>query len=559
MNRPQELLPLFPSRIWTMIALAVLFVLLEAPRAGAQVDGFEVTPVCQVWQTCRPRAINNRGQVVGEWESPVLGGPRAFLWDPANPVQFFHDLGPGRAYGINDSGLVVGERPTGPFGFGRAVLWDTVSGGLVDIGGFWGVGVLSSQANAINNNGQVAGTFADSQRSHAFVWDSSNGIQDLSNLGRAFEFARGINDAGIVVGDGGGRAVFWNNTPSNPCPPSFPWTCVVVDPTPATFSTVHDLGPGVVFGINNNVSPGWEGPFAQMVGWTFPTGADLWESVGMIPGPVSPLAVLGNRELGNLGDAFAWAVDINNRGQVVGNSFLACCGTIGEGRPQHAFFWDRQGGMRDINPRGWSGSEVTAINDLGQIVGVGDGGAFLLTPAARLSYSPEAGYGVDGVNPDTGTAQTQFTFKTVYIHTANQSPAYVNICLDNVCNAMSRDTNAADPLLMDGDFTNGEQYTFTTTLSPGPHAYRFETSDGTIVVTLPATGDIPGPEVMPRPGDVDLDGDVDMDDLSLILAARNTLASGPNDPRDLNRDGEIDALDARILTTLCTRPRCATQ
>jgi hypothetical protein len=47
---------------------------------------------------------------------------------------------------------------------------------------------------------------------------------------------------------------------------------------------------------------------------------------------------------------------------------------------------------------------------------------------------------------------------------------------------------------------------------------------------------------MPVLGDVDLDGDVDKSDLNLVLAARNTPASGPNDLRDLNGDGTIDVL-----------------
>jgi len=63
----------------------------------------------------------------------------------------------------------------------------------------------------------------------------------------------------------------------------------------------------------------------------------------------------------------------------------------------------------------------------------------------------------------------------------------------------------------------------------------------------------------PLPGDLDHDGDVDMDDLNLILAARNTPASGPDDPRDLDDDGMITGLDARKLVLLCTRPRCATK
>jgi hypothetical protein len=60
-------------------------------------------------------------------------------------------------------------------------------------------------------------------------------------------------------------------------------------------------------------------------------------------------------------------------------------------------------------------------------------------------------------------------------------------------------------------------------------------------------------------GDLDNDGDVDLDDLNILLAARDTAAIGPHDPRDLDGDGRITALDARKLTLLCTRPRCATK
>lgn len=60
------------------------------------------------------------------------------------------------------------------------------------------------------------------------------------------------------------------------------------------------------------------------------------------------------------------------------------------------------------------------------------------------------------------------------------------------------------------------------------------------------------------PGDLNGDGRVDQDDLNILLAALNTRATGPNDARDLNHDGVINALDARILVTLCTKPGCAT-
>lgn len=60
-------------------------------------------------------------------------------------------------------------------------------------------------------------------------------------------------------------------------------------------------------------------------------------------------------------------------------------------------------------------------------------------------------------------------------------------------------------------------------------------------------------------GDLDHDGDVDRDDLDILMAHRNQPDSGEDDPMDLDGDGQITGLDARILTQLCTRPRCATE
>ncbi len=58
-------------------------------------------------------------------------------------------------------------------------------------------------------------------------------------------------------------------------------------------------------------------------------------------------------------------------------------------------------------------------------------------------------------------------------------------------------------------------------------------------------------------GDADADGDIDQNDVNLIVAARNTLPSGPYDSRNLNGDAVIDALDARLATLECSRARCA--
>ncbi|ANE53778.1 hypothetical protein AYM39_00335 [Methylomonas sp. DH-1] len=59
------------------------------------------------------------------------------------------------------------------------------------------------------------------------------------------------------------------------------------------------------------------------------------------------------------------------------------------------------------------------------------------------------------------------------------------------------------------------------------------------------------------PGDIDGDKDVDLSDIKLVLAAKNRAASANNDPRDLDRNGVINMLDARKQTLLCTRSNCA--
>ena len=61
----------------------------------------------------------------------------------------------------------------------------------------------------------------------------------------------------------------------------------------------------------------------------------------------------------------------------------------------------------------------------------------------------------------------------------------------------------------------------------------------------------------PIPGDLNNDGDVDSSDLSSVRAWLGRSAVGPNDARDLDRSGKIDAGDEAALIALCTRRRCA--
>jgi hypothetical protein len=94
--------------------------------------------------------------------------------------------------------------------------------------------------------------------------------------------------------------------------------------------------------------------------------------------------------------------------------------------------------------------------------------------------------------------------------------------------------------------------TFTPTVA-GTYVFQLVVNDGpaystpvSVTLTVPILGDING------------DARVDTNDLAAITAALNTPANGPNDLRDLNGDGTINALDSRILVTLCTTAGCKT-
>ncbi len=153
--------------------------------------------------------INASGQVTGGSDLPH-DAPHGFLSSGGK----FTDLGWIQPAAVNASGQVAGQVP-----LSGAALY---SGGkttlLVNLSG---TPDYTSSATGINDKGQVIGQFTtwDSKKQadvyHGFLWTNGR-LLDLGALpaspeGYPYSVARGINNAGAVVGESNGRAFLFSN------------------------------------------------------------------------------------------------------------------------------------------------------------------------------------------------------------------------------------------------------------------------------------------------------------------------------------------------------------
>lgn len=277
--------------------------------------------------------INNSGQIVG-W---------GCVWQEG------HWLNPGlladgrmsRANDINDSGVVVGWAYTGATDADHLPLYHAVvqetGAPPFDLGtvGVW------SWAGRINNSGQIIGRSAlDSYGGEqvAVFWD-----ERVLAVVPALRWAGDINNSGLIAGASDTNAILWKH------------------------GMVEDLGPGVAVAISDS---GAAVGYSQLSsGWR---QATLWLHDGVV--------VALDMET---------VLDVNNRGAVVGATLVG-----DSGRPaKRASLW-HEGAILDLNSllpasSGWALLEAQAINDAGQIVGLGtlqgQTHGFLLTPVPEPS------------------------------------------------------------------------------------------------------------------------------------------------------------------------------
>ncbi|MDP3280935.1 MAG: PEP-CTERM sorting domain-containing protein [Nitrosomonas sp.] len=311
--------------------------------------------------------INNSGQVVGKSYLPggTNGTYRAFITGPNGAGMT--DLGTlggnySIATGINDSGQVVGSSSlinnsihafiTGPNGGGMNDL------GFLRVHGGGGGDFELSEAFAINNSGQVAGTDGGVPDVQAFI-SGTNGI-GLNGFPRShpwnYSSASGINDSGQVTG-------FIMNSEEILTRP------FITGPNGTGITVLENLG-GSYSNANSINNAG------QVVGWSYLPGNTVIHAFITGPNGVGPTDLL----VGQDGD-YSYAYDINDSGQVVGDFYTS------DGR--HTFLFKDDvfidlSLLPSVIEGGWTGLSAQAINNKGQIVGYGNlhghREAFLLSP-----------------------------------------------------------------------------------------------------------------------------------------------------------------------------------
>jgi probable HAF family extracellular repeat protein len=330
--------------------------------------------------------INDAGQVVGG-ASTSEGVSHAFLYD-RNASPKMQDLGTlggnySEARSINDAGQVVGYSDTtncsvaGCYTDYHAFLYERSATPQMQDLGTLGVGTQSginnSFASGINDAGQVVGGASTSSDSyHAFLYERSATpqMQDLGTLGVGttlgdnYSEARDINDAGQVVG--------LSITSSD----SYHAFLYERSATPQ----MQDLG---ALGDDDYSEARGINDAGQVVGVSAPASSSSFYHAFLYERSASPKM----QYLGTLGGNYSGAHDINDAGQVVGISTTSSDSF-------HAFLYDRSASpkMQDLNSlirphSGWSLVEALAINQRGQIVGLGERNghnhAFLLTPRKK--------------------------------------------------------------------------------------------------------------------------------------------------------------------------------
>jgi len=189
----------------------------DGPRRGYVFDGGVVTDIGIIGASDQGTrhsyayAINNHGQVVGEYDSPLWpednGHRHAFVWERGVMTDLHHAPGIGglasRAMDVNDWGWIVGEAQWDVSRQEEPTVW---RGGVPELLG--NLGYAGGIVLGVSNRGEMVGiTFKEGGLPRAVIWRDGE-VVDLTELipqdeGWAFlTHAWDITEDGRIVGVG---------------------------------------------------------------------------------------------------------------------------------------------------------------------------------------------------------------------------------------------------------------------------------------------------------------------------------------------------------------------
>jgi probable HAF family extracellular repeat protein len=301
-----------------------------------------------------PAGLNANGDVVGSGDSATLSSTPV-VWSAGSGLTAIDWAGSPWAFGtgINDLDTVVGYGFDGTFSTFQAYLSNGSSVTTIPTL----TGGTSNAALAINNAGTVVGyseTVTPGGNLVAFSYDGTH-VTNLGTLpGGTTSSANAINSSGHIAGQSDSSA------DPNLHPAAF-LSGVWID-----MGLIDGYQAGVATAISNTdelagtLEDGTGGSMAYV--WTVSGGFNL---------------------LGTLGTGSSNAYGVNSSGYAVGSSDVSGAYSLAAFLYADSALYDLNS-LLDPSVTGWHLDSAQAINDSGQIVGIGEYGgqqtAFLLTP-----------------------------------------------------------------------------------------------------------------------------------------------------------------------------------
>lgn len=281
--------------------------------------------------------MNESGEFVGSYITNNT--TRAFKYSSGT----FQSIGPNNsvANGINNLGQIVGSYETVNLDY---IAFRYSNGIMQNLGS--GLNTYYSTGDAINDNGQIAGSYFTNGEYHVFRYLNGN-IKDFGNIGGGYiNLVSDINEVGNITG-----SLFYAGT-NGSITSAFLCSGSIMEYIEPLTDHYSDA-----FGVNND---------NQIIGY-YRALADGYSI------PHAFLSHEGHWEdIATLGGSWSLAYDINNHGQIVGAA------AIGNGSSRALLY---QNGMpynlnnliatNLISMQGWVLQEARAINDKGQIVSTG--------------------------------------------------------------------------------------------------------------------------------------------------------------------------------------------